>query len=50
MISGKFNVVLDPGHGGIDTGAKGRGGAIEKVLTLEFAEILGEKLEGDRSL
>ncbi|WP_421724113.1 N-acetylmuramoyl-L-alanine amidase [Bauldia sp.] len=38
-------VVLDPGHGGIDTGAKGRGGAIEKHVTLEFAEILGEKLK-----
>lgn len=43
--SGKFNVVLDPGHGGIDTGAKGRDGAVEKVITLEFAEILGRKLE-----
>jgi N-acetylmuramoyl-L-alanine amidase len=43
--SGKFDVVLDPGHGGIDTGAKGRGGAIEKEITLEFAEILGEKLK-----
>jgi len=42
--SGKFDVVLDPGHGGIDTGAKGRGGAIEKQITLEFAEILGQKL------
>ena len=43
--SGKFNVVLDPGHGGIDTGAKGKGGAVEKVVTLEFAEILAAKLE-----
>ncbi len=43
--SGKFNVVLDPGHGGIDTGAKGRGGAIEKEITLEFAETLSEKLK-----
>lgn len=43
--SGKFNVVLDPGHGGIDTGAKGRAGAVEKVVTLEFAEILAEKLK-----
>ena len=38
-------IVLDPGHGGIDTGAKGRNGAVEKVLTLEFAKILGEKLK-----
>lgn len=37
-------VVLDPGHGGIDTGAKGRQGAVEKTVTLAFAEILGEKL------
>lgn len=43
--SGKFNVVLDPGHGGIDTGAKGRDGAVEKVITLEFAEILKQRLE-----
>lgn len=38
-------VVLDPGHGGIDTGAKGRDGAIEKNVTLAFAEVLGEKLK-----
>jgi len=38
-------VVLDPGHGGIDTGAKGRDGAIEKNVTLVFAEVLGEKLK-----
>ncbi|MCP4386275.1 MAG: N-acetylmuramoyl-L-alanine amidase, partial [Hyphomicrobiales bacterium] len=37
-------IVLDPGHGGIDTGAKGRQGAVEKKVTLAFAEILGEKL------
>ncbi|HET7716429.1 MAG TPA: N-acetylmuramoyl-L-alanine amidase [Bauldia sp.] len=43
--SSKFNVVLDPGHGGIDTGAKGKAGAVEKVVTLEFAELLRRKLE-----
>jgi len=43
--SGKFTVVLDPGHGGIDTGAKGRSGSVEKEITLAFAEILGKKLE-----
>lgn len=37
-------VVLDPGHGGIDTGAKGRAGAVEKDLTLAFGQILGDKL------
>jgi N-acetylmuramoyl-L-alanine amidase len=43
--TGKFVVVLDPGHGGIDTGAKGKAGAVEKVVTLQFAEILGKSLE-----
>lgn len=38
-------VVIDPGHGGIDTGAKGRNGSVEKELTLAFAKILGEKLK-----
>ncbi|WP_291745291.1 N-acetylmuramoyl-L-alanine amidase [Bauldia sp.] len=38
-------VVIDPGHGGIDTGAKGRNGSVEKNLTLAFAKILGKKLK-----
>lgn len=38
-------IVLDPGHGGIDTGAKGKLGTIEKNVTLAFAERLGEVLE-----
>lgn len=42
---GKLVVVLDPGHGGIDTGAKGRQGGIEKDVTLAFAKVLAEKLE-----
>jgi N-acetylmuramoyl-L-alanine amidase len=42
-------VVLDPGHGGVDTGALGRDHAVEKFLVLEFAKVLGAKLrEGDR--
>ena len=43
--SGKFTVILDPGHGGIDTGARGQGGSVEKEITLEFAEILRKSLE-----
>ena len=43
--SGKFTVILDPGHGGIDTGARGRGGSVEKEITLEFAELLKGRLE-----
>jgi len=37
-------VVLDPGHGGVDTGALGRDHTVEKFLVLEFAKVLGAKL------
>jgi len=39
-------VVIDPGHGGVDPGAKGRGGLREKdvalAIALDLARILGE--------
>jgi len=39
-------VVLDPGHGGIDTGTKGPGGEImEKNIVLDFAGRLRERIE-----
>jgi N-acetylmuramoyl-L-alanine amidase len=38
-------VVLDPGHGGIDTGTKGSGGELEKDVVLAFVQTLREKLE-----
>jgi N-acetylmuramoyl-L-alanine amidase len=39
-------VVLDPGHGGIDTGTKGPGGEImEKNIVLDFAERLRQRIE-----
>jgi N-acetylmuramoyl-L-alanine amidase len=38
-------VVLDPGHGGIDTGTRGSGGELEKDVVLAFAQTLREKLE-----
>lgn len=37
-------IVIDPGHGGIDTGAKGAGGEEEKNVVLEFAHTLTKKL------
>ncbi|UWS78667.1 N-acetylmuramoyl-L-alanine amidase [Phaeobacter sp. G2] len=37
-------VVLDPGHGGIDPGAKAANGVVEKDLMLQFALELGEVL------
>jgi N-acetylmuramoyl-L-alanine amidase len=41
---GKLTIVLDPGHGGIDNGTHGATGTHEKVITLAFAKILGDKL------
>ncbi len=41
----RIPVVLDPGHGGIDAGARGAAGTQEKNVTLDFAKLLGAKLE-----
>jgi N-acetylmuramoyl-L-alanine amidase len=38
-------IVLDPGHGGIDGGAFGVDGAVEKTLVFAFAQALRAKLE-----
>ena len=38
-------IVLDPGHGGIDTGTKGPNGQLEKDIVLDFAKRLREKIE-----
>ena len=38
-------VVVDPGHGGIDTGAHGGGGVLEKDVTLAFGKTLDKLLE-----
>ncbi|CCV06677.1 N-acetylmuramoyl-L-alanine amidase [Mesorhizobium metallidurans STM 2683] len=40
----RFTVVIDPGHGGIDGGAEGLNGTIEKNVTLAFANELRDKL------
>lgn len=37
-------IVIDPGHGGVDTGALGRDHAIEKFVVLDFAKVLAAKL------
>jgi len=37
-------VVIDPGHGGDDPGARGPGGVLEKQVTLAIATRLGEEL------
>lgn len=38
-------IVIDPGHGGIDTGTMAATGLAEKTIVLEFAQQLLEKLE-----
>lgn len=38
-------IVLDPGHGGIDTGAVGGAGTLEKAVVLDFSSLLKRKLE-----
>lgn len=40
-------IVLDPGHGGIDSGAVGHHGTLEKAVVLDFASLLKSKLERD---
>ena len=32
-------IVIDPAHGGTDTGARGQGGVIEKDIVLQFARV-----------
>jgi N-acetylmuramoyl-L-alanine amidase len=41
----KVTVIVDPGHGGQDTGGKGPGGVLEKELTLSLARKTAEVLE-----
>jgi N-acetylmuramoyl-L-alanine amidase len=38
-------IVLDPGHGGIDTGTKGPNGQMEKEIVLDFTTRLRDKVE-----
>ena len=40
-----ITIVLDPGHGGEDPGAIGRGGSYEKNVTLSVARRLKEKID-----
>jgi N-acetylmuramoyl-L-alanine amidase len=38
-------IVIDPGHGGVESGAVGPGGTLEKELTLLLAQALARELE-----
>jgi len=41
---GRFTVVVDPGHGGIDSGAVGKNGTEEKNLTLALGKLMKSKI------
>jgi N-acetylmuramoyl-L-alanine amidase len=38
-------IVIDPGHGGQDDGARGPDGTLEKTVTLQLARLIATKLE-----
>ena len=46
MGTGQVTLVVDPGHGGDDTGARGPSGVLEKDVTLAVARQLKRALEG----
>ncbi len=46
LFNGKKKIiVLDPGHGGPDRGARGADGAIEKTITLRLAQMIAAELK-----
>lgn len=49
-ITRMVTVVLDPGHGGEDPGAVGRGGSYEKNVTLSIARRLKAKIDAEPNM
>ena len=45
-----ITVAIDPGHGGEDPGAVGRGGTFEKIVTLEIGHRLRELIAADPAM
>lgn len=45
-----ITVAIDPGHGGEDPGAVGRGGTYEKTVTLEIGQRLRELIAADLTM
>ncbi len=50
QIARLVTVVLDPGHGGEDPGAVGRGGSYEKNVTLSIARRLKAKIDAEPNM
>ncbi|MBU4528501.1 MAG: N-acetylmuramoyl-L-alanine amidase [Hoeflea sp.] len=46
-VSDTLTIVIDAGHGGIDGGAEGPAGSMEKHITLAFAEAFKAALEAE---
>ncbi len=42
-LSKTYRIIINPGHGGEDVGARGTNGITESVLTLQLAKMLKEK-------
>ena len=40
-------IVLDPGHGGRDIGARGADGTLEKAVAMELAQLIAAQLQRD---
>lgn len=50
QIARLVTVVLDPGHGGEDPGAVGRGGSFEKNVTLSIARRLKTRIDAEPNM
>lgn len=50
LESGKFRVIIDPGHGGYDSGARSKDGLLEKELTLRIAQKMKELLAQQKGI
>lgn len=49
-VTRMVTIVLDPGHGGEDPGAIGRGGSYEKNVTLQMARRLKAKIDAEPNM
>ena len=50
VVDRMVTITLDPGHGGEDPGAVGRGGSLEKNITLAVARRLKAKLDAEPNM